>query len=216
MIRPAPTSKDRLLEDEKFLLEVSSSAVNLNATGERLFNVAWSLLAALKHEQGHRMTPVLDPPGQEKTSAQEQISDLEAKRRELEAKLGAKISWMEILSDSVPIGWGECVGMLWEEDECLRHDDTAPHLSWALRKFIGFHSLQELGPKLDRIDNEDSGLDLYAGGWVRLWSYQGDGLGRVYQVIQPPPDDGDEVSLEGMSSVEEWGFGQTKRSRGGL
>lgn len=193
MIRPAPASKDQILKDEKFLLEVSSSSPHLDATSERLYNMAWRLLAALKHEQGQRMAPVLDAP------PREQISDLEEKRRKLETKLGAKISWMEILSNSVPVGWGESVGILWEEDECLRRDETAPHLSWALHRFAGFHSLEELGAKIDGIDNGDSGLDLYPGGWIRLWSYNGDGLGRVYRVIQS-----DDQAPE------------AKRSRGGL
>lgn len=199
MIRPAPASKEQIEKDEKFLLQMNSQTVS-NATSERLFSMAWRLLAALKHEQGQRMAPVLDaPPPVLDAPPREQISNLEAKRRELEAKLGAKISWMEILSNSVPVGWGDSVGILWKEDECLRRDETAPHLPWALRQFAGFHSLEELGAKIDRIDDDDSGLDLYPGGWVRLWSYNGDGLGRVYRVIQP-----DDQPME------------TKRNRGGL
>jgi hypothetical protein len=214
MIRPEPISKSQAEEDEKFLLELGRATLHGNLpmrTVEHLFGVANRLLAALKHEQGQRISPVIDSPA----FTEDHTSRLEVKRLELEAKLGAKISWMDgISSASVPIGWGDCVGLLWREDECLRQDETAPHLSWAIAQFIGLQ--EEFDQKLDRIDNGDSGLDLYAGGWVRLWSYNGDGLGRVYQVIQPSPDDGDEVSLEGMSKVEEWGFEQTKRGGGGL
>ncbi len=214
MIRPEPISKAQLLEDERFLLELGSATLHGNLpmkTVEHIFWMANRLLSAVKHEQGQRITPVIDSPA----FTEDHILRLEVKRLELEAKLGAKISWMEnISSASVPIGWGDCVGLLWQEDECLRRDETAPHLSWAIAQFIGVQ--EEFDQKLDQIDNGDSGLDLYAGGWVRLWSYNGDGLGRVYQVIQPSDDDGDEVSLEGMSSVEEWGWHTRKRGGGTL
>lgn len=130
---------------------------------------------------------------------EEEVGSLEAARRRAERTIGlergreVRVTWDETIAverlvegmivDAIPSDWGARRIHLWTEDEALRHDDTAEHFSGAFLRFSG-RALQDLGKKLDRIDDGDSGFDLLKGGWVHGWSYNGSSLWRVATVTE--------------------------------
>lgn len=110
------------------------------------------------------------------TEAEDQARRLASVRdseKHLLGKLGRVPVWDD-LADSKS-DWGNRTVLLWEEDECLLRDPTAPHLGDAVLALIG----KDLGPKIDQIDNGDCIYDLYAGGWVLRHSISGSAILRV-------------------------------------
>jgi hypothetical protein len=108
----------------------------------------------------------------------------------------------------VPEGldWSEQTIVLWEEDECLRHDRTAEHICDAVVRLCGtmydcakvFKENSDggvrrqvpdgqvadpikrlLGDEIDKIDGGDCFYKLYRWGWVICDSYDGSSLLRV-------------------------------------
>lgn len=102
--------------------------------------------------------------------------------------------------------WSQRTITLWQEDECLRHDDTAEHISDAVVRLCGtmydcvrafkedgdggvcrqgvdgqsFDPIKKLlGEAIDEIDGGDCSYRLYPWGWVICCSYEGESLERV-------------------------------------
>lgn len=99
------------------------------------------------------------------------------------------------------LDWSKRTIVLWQEDECLRHDRTAEHIEDAVVRICGdmyrcaeaFEKDDVLGVKrkmanpieqilreeIDKIDCGDCNYTLYAWGWVICHSFDGSSLERV-------------------------------------
>lgn len=99
------------------------------------------------------------------------------------------------------LDWSKRTIVLWQEDECLRHDRTAEHIEDAVVRICGdmygcaeaFEKDDVLGVKrkmanpiekilreeIDKIDCGDCDYTLYAWGWVICHSFDGSSLERV-------------------------------------
>lgn len=99
------------------------------------------------------------------------------------------------------LDWSKRTIVLWQEDECLRHDRTAEHIEDAVVRICGdmyrcaeaFEKDDVFGVKrkmanpieqilreeIDKIDCGDCDYTLYAWGWVICHSFDGSSLERV-------------------------------------
>lgn len=113
----------------------------------------------------------------------------------------AKWHQVQAIPDGFP--WWESAVWLWQEDECLRYDESAEHIYDAVVRLTG--SIYDcasaftpderegvrrepeidsrvkrlLGSVLAEYDGGDCLYRLYSAGWVVCHSYDGDSLGRV-------------------------------------
>lgn len=77
----------------------------------------------------------------------------------------------------VPADWADRVVILWEEDDCLRHDPDAERAEDAAHRMFGFNKKSDRNRILARSDFGDSGYNLHSGGIVIGWSYAGGSVG---------------------------------------
>lgn len=85
----------------------------------------------------------------------------------------------------VPSDWVDRVVILWEEDDCLRHDPDAERAKDAAHRMFRFDRKSGTNRILARADFGDSGYDLYSGGIVICWSYQGGSVGVLVEGNKP-------------------------------
>lgn len=72
--------------------------------------------------------------------------------------------------------WVDSAVQLWKEDECLRQDPTAPHLSDEWERQFGCLLFDD--PVVERWDGGDEIWTLHAGGRIEVRSFDGDEIWR--------------------------------------
>ena len=76
-----------------------------------------------------------------------------------------------------PTNWYDENICFWTEDDCLRRDPSAEHLSDAWYRIVG--ERWGLRTEVSRYDGGDCLYTLYEGGWVVCNSFDGDSIYRV-------------------------------------
>lgn len=84
-------------------------------------------------------------------------------------------------AQDVPADWVDRVVILWEEDDCLRHDPDAERAAGAAYRMFRFDLESSSHRVLARHDYGDAGYVLYSGGYVIGWSYMGGSVGILVE-----------------------------------